>query len=70
MNFWETIRGVRLADTLTRELPKLTDEKRQFVVNAYGFDHLNDVIHKKLEKGNSLVTVISKDENYIVVFAR
>ena len=70
MNFWETIRGVRLADTLIRELPKLTAEKRQYVVNVHGFEDLNDVIRENLEKGNLLVNVISKDEDYIVVFAR
>lgn len=27
MDFWNTVRGVELAETLIRELPKLTREK-------------------------------------------
>ena len=38
LNFWDTLRGNNLADTLIRELPKITDllkgkeEKEQFIV--------------------------------------
>lgn len=32
MDFWNTVRGVELAETLIRELPKLTREKEQIVV--------------------------------------
>ena len=30
VTFWETIRGTRLADTLIKELPKLTKQKKQY----------------------------------------
>ena len=29
MDFWQTIRGVRLADIIQRELPKLTEELKR-----------------------------------------
>ena len=35
LTFWDTVRGVQLADTLIRELPKLTkSSSRQYLIEA------------------------------------
>lgn len=44
VTFWETMRGQRLADVLTRELPKLTKNKQ------YTESMTDDKVHLFLEE--------------------
>ena len=55
LTFWETRRGMQLADTLIRELPKLTKKKEvvQYAATLKCED-VHEYICRKLETGSGL----------------
>ena len=67
VSFWETVRGTRLADVLTRELPKLTAKKEQHIVQVLDHEDLAD-LEKSLEKGARVVTsFVLEGTTYVIV---
>lgn len=68
MTFWDTVRGTRLADTLTRELPKLTkkrDKKQKIMV----LDSPEE-IQKKIDSGLFLEHILIFGDHFLCVFAK
>ena len=61
LTFWETRRGMQLADTLIRELPKLTKKKEvvQYAATLKCED-VHEYICRKLETGSRFVGVDRK----------
>ena len=66
LDIWETIRGTRLADTLTRELPKLTVKKKQRIAPV---DDYSGVLQlgSALDKDKRIITSIPVDGHTYVV---
>ena len=73
LTFWDTVRGTRLADTLIRELPKLTGKKHQ-IVEMYSADNLIAVkkeMEKKLEEGYTIDQMIpTLNHSYFVIYSK
>lgn len=71
--FWDTVRGTRLADTLIRNLPKLTEKKHQ-IVEMYSADNLIAVkkeMEKKLEEGYTIDQMIpTLNHSYFVIYSK
>lgn len=69
LDFWETVRGARLADTLTRELPRLTAKKKQRIMLVDDNDDLQE-LKKALEKGERVITSISVEGHTYVILEK
>lgn len=67
MTFWETVRGVRLADTLISCLPKLTEEKKQFTVRVASSEAAAKV-EELIAKGKRYVDQIQDGTEVVLVF--
>ena len=73
LNFWETVRGNHLADTLIRELPKITDllkgkeeEKEQFIVSLPR-NEVHSFIADQLAMGRRYLDSIDGDNGNVSV---
>lgn len=76
LSFWETRRGVQLAETLIRTLPKIAMSKKQETEKILESD-LQNCIDQKLKDGYVVDHVIplenEKDNgitNYLVIFSK
>lgn len=86
MTFWETVRGVRLADILTSQLPKLTSKmdiliqmilemKRPDtqVAEYIESERLQEYIKDKIENGHNLVSIVygrNSADKVLVIFKK
>lgn len=70
MNFWNTVLGQRLAETLNYCLPKLVKEKEQYTVLSCN-ENLQKRIEAELAKGAKVVSMVST-ANYgtVIVFEK
>lgn len=68
LTFWDTVRGTRLADTLIRELPKLTKERKQETIRVLSGVSVADVVEVKIKEGKRYVTQIPAGEDVLVIF--
>lgn len=68
LTFWETRRGMQLADTLIRELPKLTKKKEvvQYAATLKCED-VHEYICRKLETGFRFVGVVNTKNGQLTV---
>ena len=67
LNFWETVRGTRLADTLIRELPKLAAKNKQRIMLVNDSESVMD-LREALEDGERIVTSFQiGDSTYVVL---
>lgn len=68
LTFWETRRGMQFADTLIRELPKLTKKKEvvQYTATLRCAD-VHAYIRKKLEMGSRFVGVVDTKDGRLTV---
>ena len=64
-HFWETVAGVRLADTLNRTLPVLAEraEGKQYTIFVSSKDPIGDIIADANKKGHRYVDCIYVDGN-------
>lgn len=69
MDFWQTIRGVELAETLIRNLPKLTAKKIQRIMTVDNSEDL-EKLQEALKSGERVVTSISVDGHTHVVLEK
>lgn len=69
MDFWQTIRGVELAETLIRNLPKLTAKKIQRIMTVDNSEDL-EKLQEALKSGERIVTSISVDGHTHVVLEK
>lgn len=69
MDFWQTIRGVELAETLIRNLPKLTAKKIQRIMAVDNSEDL-EKLQEALKSGERVVTSISVDGHTHVVLEK
>ncbi|MCR5624999.1 MAG: hypothetical protein K6G11_07135 [Lachnospiraceae bacterium] len=51
LTFWDTVRGVNLADTLIHQLPKLTAKKEQKIVLLSNDANDATILEKEMENG-------------------
>ena len=68
LTFWETRRGMQLADTLIRELPKMTKKKEvvQYAATLKCED-VHEYICRKLETGSRFVGVVNTKNGQLTV---
>ena len=68
LTFWETRRGMQLADTLIRELPKLTKKKEvvQYAATLKCED-VHEYICRKLVTGSRFVGVVNTKNGQLTV---
>lgn len=69
--FWDTVRGVELAETLIRELPKLTKQTKikQITITIGPDEDLADTIKSYIDLGLIYKDRIqTKDEGYLLIF--
>lgn len=67
LTFWETKRGVMLADSLIRCLPKLTEKEQRYrtVKNA---EELTANIKEIIDKGGEYVTHIADKDGFMIIY--
>lgn len=76
MDFWDTIRGHHLADTLIRTLPKLADKAdgktEQYTELLTGLYEAMDYVAKEIAGGNKYVGHLTSGENdgFLVIMER
>ncbi len=63
-DFWYTVLGQRLANVLIRDLPKLTEKRKQGVYKIAENEDREEVIRALIDNGHRIVTV----DNDIVIF--
>ena len=63
-DFWYTVLGQRLANVLIRDLPKLTEKRKQGVYKIAENEDREKAIQALIENGHRIVTV----DNDIVIF--
>ena len=72
LNFWDTVRGNNLADTIIRELPKITEflknkeEKEQFIVSLPR-NEVHSFIADQLAMGRRYLDSIDGDNGNVSV---
>lgn len=72
LNFWDTVRGNNLADTIIRELPKITEflknkeEKEQFIVSLPR-NEVHSFIADQLAMGRRYMDSIDGDNGNVSV---
>ena len=70
MDFWNTVLGQRLANTVNYCLPKLVKEKTQYTVRCCNED-IQDKIEAELAKGAKVVSMVSTtNHNAVIVFEK
>ena len=70
LTFWDTVRGVRLADTLIHELPELTREKKQ-VVKTFYMENIEDRINEYIENHYEVSHIIPLGtDKFLCVFTK
>lgn len=75
MNFWDTIRGTRLADTIIRCLPKIAEEKKQYTKQLRPsqrsfLDDIESAINKEIKEGSRFVNSVSTEHGVVLVFEK
>lgn len=70
VTFWDTIRGTRLADTLIRELPKLTERRKQHAVTYDKDESLADTINYMIDTGKQVDQVIDLGDKVVCIFSK
>lgn len=71
LTFWETVKGMELADTLIRELPKLTKRAKikQTTITIEPDEDLVDMIKMYIDQGLIYKDRIqTKDGGYLLIF--
>ena len=63
-DFWYTILGQRLASVLIRDLPKLTEKRKQGVYKIAENEDRKEAIQALIDSGHHIVNV----DNDIVIF--
>lgn len=67
MGFWESIRGVQLANVLIRELPKLNRPRTQYTAKLPS-NQVFEYIEMEIKNGSEFVsTVVDGDETLIIM---
>lgn len=70
MDFWNTVLGQRLAETLNYCLPKLVKEKIQYTVSCCNED-LQERIDAELIEGAKVVSMVSMaNHGAVIVFEK
>lgn len=70
MDFWNTVLGQRLAETLNYCLPKLVKEKKQYTVWCCN-DELQKKIEAELAEGAKVVSMVSTQlHGTVIVFEK
>ena len=69
LEFWNTVRGARLADTLINALPKLAKEKEQYTIMDDTKDscHIQRIINSEIEKGSKFVNSVYVGSSSIIL---
>lgn len=71
LTFWETVKGMELADTLIRELPKLTERAKikQTTITIGPEEELADAIKMYIDRGLIYKDRIqTKNGGYLLIF--
>ena len=74
LTFWDTVRGVHLADTLTRHLPELNKnlqalapQKKEQKIDIMHFDRVYEYLCAEQKEGRRFVHAIQKDSDVIII---
>lgn len=67
LDFWETVRGVRLAETLIYTLPELVKEHLQETVRVPAKEAA-DIVEAKIKDGKRYVDSIPAGEDLLLIF--
>jgi len=67
LTFWETKRGVMLADSLIRCLPKLAGKEQRYrtVKDA---EELTESIKEIIDKGGEYITHIANKDGFMIIY--
>lgn len=68
MNFWDTVLGNRLAETLVRELPRLTN--REQYCKEVAEDKVSEYIKGELDRGSLFVNAIPTGNGFLIIMER
>ena len=67
LTFWDTVRGMELADTLIRTLPKLTGRKQE-CISCNGWDEAITIIKSSVNKENKkFVAAVPENDPRLVI---
>lgn len=75
MNFWDTVAGNHLADTLNRQLPRIANaltaitnpKKRKQHASVVPSDRVEEYLNEEFEKGNVFVSVAPLNKQDVLV---
>ena len=74
MTFWDTVRGVHLADTLTRNLPELNKnlsaiflQKKEQKIEIMHFDHVYEYLCSEKNEGRRMVSCLQNGSDVIII---
>ena len=74
LTFWDTVRGVHLAETLTRQLPELNKnlsaiflQKKEQKIEVMHFDRVYEYLCSEQESGRRLVSCIQNGSDVFVI---
>ena len=74
MTFWDTVRGVHLADTLTRHLPELNKnlhamllQKKEQKIEIMHFDRVYEYLCSEQKEGRRMVSCLQNGSDVIVI---
>lgn len=67
MDFWNTVLGNRLAETLIRTLPELIEKPKQFIVKCDG-NEVEAIIEEQWKLRHRLVQAIALKNKILLIF--
>ncbi len=67
MDFWDTVLGHRLAETLVHTLPELTEKPKQFMVKCDG-NEVEATIEEQWKLRHRLVQAIALKNEILLIF--
>lgn len=67
MDFWNTVLGNRLAETLIRTLPQLTEKHEQFMVKC-DRNEVESTIEEQWKLQHRLVQSIALEDQILLIF--
>lgn len=70
MDFWDTVLGHRLAETLVHTLPELTEKPKQFMVICHSDDEVENEITHQWNCGYRFMNSIVLIDKTILIFEK
>ena len=74
LTFWDTVRGVHLAETLTRHLPELNKnlsaiflQKKEQKIEIMHFDRVYEYLCSEKDAGRRMVSCIQNGSDVIII---